>query len=78
MSTATTSSSNTAEGRRKPKNLRRDPRIVISVQDRNDPLLSFESSCGCVNGNYAIFLEAAVGGAAVQATDCGLDANHAV
>jgi PPOX class probable F420-dependent enzyme len=27
---------NTAEGRRKPKNLRRDPRIVISVQDRND------------------------------------------
>jgi hypothetical protein len=31
-----------------------------------------------VNGNYAIFLEAAVGGAAVQATDCGLDANHAV
>ena len=28
---------NTAEGRTKPKNLRRDPRIVISVQDRNDP-----------------------------------------
>jgi PPOX class probable F420-dependent enzyme len=28
---------NTAEGRRKPKNLRRDPRITISVQDRNDP-----------------------------------------
>jgi PPOX class probable F420-dependent enzyme len=28
---------NTAEGRLKPKNLRRDPRIVISVQDRNDP-----------------------------------------
>jgi PPOX class probable F420-dependent enzyme len=27
---------NTAEGRVKPKNLRRDPRIVISVQDRND------------------------------------------
>jgi PPOX class probable F420-dependent enzyme len=28
---------NTAEGRLKPKNLRRDPRITISVQDRNDP-----------------------------------------
>ena len=28
---------NTAEGRAKPKNLRRDPRIIISVQDRNDP-----------------------------------------
>ena len=28
---------NTAEGRLKPKNLRGDPRVVISVQDRNDP-----------------------------------------
>jgi PPOX class probable F420-dependent enzyme len=28
---------NTAEGRNKPQNLRRDPRIVVSVQDRNDP-----------------------------------------
>ena len=28
---------NTAEGRVKPKNLRRDPRVIISVQDRNDP-----------------------------------------
>ena len=28
---------NTAEGRLKPKNLQRDPRVVISVQDRNDP-----------------------------------------
>jgi PPOX class probable F420-dependent enzyme len=28
---------NTAEGRIKPRNLRRDPRITISVQDRNDP-----------------------------------------
>ena len=28
---------NTAEGRLKPKNLRRDPRVMISVQDRNDP-----------------------------------------
>ncbi len=28
---------NTAEGRLKPKNLRRDQRIIISVQDRNDP-----------------------------------------
>jgi PPOX class probable F420-dependent enzyme len=26
---------NTIEGRRKPQNLRRDPRVVISVQDRN-------------------------------------------
>jgi len=28
---------NTAEGRLKPKSLRRDPRIMVSVQDRNDP-----------------------------------------
>jgi PPOX class probable F420-dependent enzyme len=28
---------NTAEGRVKPKNLRGNPRIIISVQDRNDP-----------------------------------------
>ncbi len=28
---------NTAEGRVKPKNLRRDPRVIISVQNRNDP-----------------------------------------
>ena len=28
---------NTAEGRKKPQNLRRDPRVVISVQDRNNP-----------------------------------------
>ncbi len=28
---------NTAEGRLKLKNLRRDPRIIISVQDRNEP-----------------------------------------
>ena len=28
---------NTSEGRRKSQNLRRDPRIVVSVQDRNDP-----------------------------------------
>jgi PPOX class probable F420-dependent enzyme len=28
---------NTADGRLKPKNLRRDPRVVVSVQDRNDP-----------------------------------------
>jgi PPOX class probable F420-dependent enzyme len=28
---------NTAEGRRKPQNLRRDPRIIVSVQDRSDP-----------------------------------------
>ena len=28
---------NTADGRLKPRNLRRDPRVVVSVQDRNDP-----------------------------------------
>jgi PPOX class probable F420-dependent enzyme len=28
---------NTAEGRKKPQNLRRDPRIIVSVQDRNGP-----------------------------------------
>jgi PPOX class probable F420-dependent enzyme len=28
---------NTSEGRRKSENLRRDPRIIVSVQDRNDP-----------------------------------------
>ncbi|HZB23998.1 MAG TPA: PPOX class F420-dependent oxidoreductase [Gaiellaceae bacterium] len=28
---------NTAEGRAKPKNLRRDPRVSVSVVDRNDP-----------------------------------------
>jgi PPOX class probable F420-dependent enzyme len=28
---------NTAEGRLKPKNLRRDPHVIVSVQDRNDP-----------------------------------------
>jgi PPOX class probable F420-dependent enzyme len=28
---------NTAEGRKKPQNLRRDPRVVISVHDQNNP-----------------------------------------
>ena len=28
---------NTADGRLKPRTLRRDPRAIISVQDRNDP-----------------------------------------
>jgi PPOX class probable F420-dependent enzyme len=28
---------NTAEGRRKPANIRRNPRIIVSVQDRNNP-----------------------------------------
>ena len=28
---------NTAEGRRKLQDLRRDPRVIVSVQDRNDP-----------------------------------------
>ena len=28
---------NTAEGRKKPQNLRRDPRVIVSVQDHGDP-----------------------------------------
>ncbi|HUO06080.1 MAG TPA: hypothetical protein VMU16_12860 [Candidatus Binataceae bacterium] len=44
----------------------------------NDRFLTFESKRGCRNGNYAIFIEAASTGRAVQATDCGLNANHAV
>ena len=28
---------NTADGRKKPQNLRQDPRIIVSVQDRNNP-----------------------------------------
>ena len=28
---------NTADGRRKPDNIRRDPRVIVSVQDRNNP-----------------------------------------
>ena len=28
---------NTAEGRKKPQNLHRDPRVIVSVQDRDDP-----------------------------------------
>lgn len=28
---------NTAEGRKKPQNLRRDPRVIVSVHDRHDP-----------------------------------------
>jgi len=27
---------NTADGRRKPNNIRRDPRVIVSVQDRNN------------------------------------------
>jgi PPOX class probable F420-dependent enzyme len=30
---------NTAEGRRKVDNIRRDPRAIVSVQDRNNPQL---------------------------------------
>jgi Tol biopolymer transport system component len=44
----------------------------------NDRFISFESTRGCHDGNYAIFIEAAVGGKAVQITDCNLNANHAV
>jgi PPOX class probable F420-dependent enzyme len=28
---------NTAEGRRKPDNIRRDPHVIVSVQDRKNP-----------------------------------------
>ena len=28
---------NTAEGRKKPQNLQRDPRVIISVQNRSEP-----------------------------------------
>lgn len=44
----------------------------------NGAFLIFESNRGCVNGNYAIFMEAAQGGRAIQATDCKLNANHGV
>jgi Tol biopolymer transport system component len=44
----------------------------------NDQFLIFESTRGCIGGQYAIFIEAASGGRAIQATDCKLDANHGV
>ena len=44
----------------------------------NDRFLIFESTRGCLGGHYAIFIEAATGGKAVQVTDCRLDANHGV
>ena len=44
----------------------------------DDNFLLFESTRACVNGNYAIFIEAAGGGKALQLTGCKLDANHAV
>jgi PPOX class probable F420-dependent enzyme len=28
---------NTAEGRRKPQNIRQNPQVIVSVQDRNNP-----------------------------------------
>jgi len=43
-----------------------------------DRFVMFESSRACVDGHYAIFIEIASGGEAVQATDCRLDANHGV
>jgi dipeptidyl aminopeptidase/acylaminoacyl peptidase len=44
----------------------------------NDRFLIFESTRGCLDGHYAIFMEAASGGEALQVTDCKLDANHGV
>jgi PPOX class probable F420-dependent enzyme len=40
---------NTAEGRVKPQNLRRNPRVIVSVQDRNDPQSSM-----VIYGNAAV------------------------
>jgi len=44
----------------------------------NDRVLIFESNRACANGNYAIFMEIATSGKAIQATDCSLNANHGV
>jgi Tol biopolymer transport system component len=44
----------------------------------NDSFLTFESRRGCLNGNYAIFIESALTGEALQVTDCQLNANHMV
>jgi Tol biopolymer transport system component len=44
----------------------------------NDRFLTFESRRGCLNVNYAIFIEASSTGEATQVTDCKLNANHAV
>lgn len=33
---------NTAEGRQKPRNLRRDPRVAISIVDRNNPFRTLQ------------------------------------
>jgi Tol biopolymer transport system component len=44
----------------------------------NDRFLTFESTRNCLNGNYAIFIEAVSTGEALQVTDCRLNANHAV
>jgi hypothetical protein len=44
----------------------------------NDKWIAFESSRGCSDGNYAIFVEVATGGDAIQVTDCSLNANHGV
>ena len=44
----------------------------------NDRFLIFESTRGCLDGHYAIFMEPSSGGKATQVTDCNLDANHAV
>jgi Tol biopolymer transport system component len=44
----------------------------------NDSFLTFESRRGCLNGNYAIFIESALTGEALQVTGCQPNANHAV
>ena len=40
--------------------------------------LAFESTRGCSDGSYAIFIEPSEGGTATQVTDCVYNGNHAV
>jgi hypothetical protein len=44
----------------------------------NDSFLTFESRRGGLNGNYAIFIESALTGEALQVTGCQLNGNHAL
>ena len=55
---------NTAEGRKKLQDLRRDPRVIVSVQDRNNPQA------------YAVFHGKESALAAVQGFDYGPDGNR--
>jgi Tol biopolymer transport system component len=44
----------------------------------HDTFLAFESSRGCIDGRYSIFVEVATTGEAVQLTDCEYNGNHGV